>query len=687
MAVYAIELDGRKFQVEAPDKDTAWEIAEQKVAETPGQTPEMSEQGEAESVRDDYRDPRVMGSVSPEFDENGLARPAGILKQLDAAAAQTTLDAGKALYNSPGAFVNMVKSIPAAVGAAVGAVRESKGVGDLAGKAGNTLRAVGEQYKRRYFSGPEALRRAIIEDLPGVAADVSTVAGVGGGLAGLAAKGVRTAAPAVSSGLSQAAGAARGFSRAVDPMTQAFRGAGAAMKAAGRVKLAPFGKSVDKAAIAAAEATGVKLPVSAVSKNHFVQGLEALGAKGFFGGKVSRKIEAANQALRNYADDIVKNSPTLSEAGAEIADAFNRYKDKFIRIKNKLYERASLPEVGESGEILRPGVFVNPGKSVGFAREILEKKTSAAGVLGKAEDLDIFKSVVDKLSKWPVAAGVIKATIDELDEIIGSSAQPFAMKTKGALMKLSASLRDELDEAIKVQRPDIAKHLETANKFYNDGRIRLNSSYGKAIKKFADAKQFDQIIPAVVKPGMSVDDVPRILGVVGKKNVPLLQKAVVRDILGSAGSVTGEVAFKPAGVAQAIKRWKPETLKALLPPGLYKKVMDVKTVSEALGRGSRITQGSQTAFLTKIAELSKGVGSAVGGFAAAQGNIYPLGFLVGGDYLLNKAVSSPAGMNLLTTGVRPFSGAGRLAGVVGKSGWPMGRASRIEAALQEQQRE
>ncbi len=523
--------------------------------------------------------------------------------------------------------------------------------------------AVGDLYKKRY-GGAENIATTVAEDPIGFLSDVA----MGAGAVGAAAKISKIPS------LAEAGKVSTEFARGIDPIAQTVKGVGTVIKKAteGR-KIAPFAGKVDKAVVDAAKATGVDLPVSATTTSRFIPQAEGFAAKGLFGQGIVDRIEKARVDLSKYADSVISKSgqsSNLASAGQAIADGVKTYRKSFFDIKEKLYDAATLPD-GVTGQIIK----VSPTSARDFVNTILQDKERAASLLGKSTDIEYFKTLSDNLNIPVVDGRFVKSALRELNNKISNISDPIATGNKATLRKVAALLSDDLDNAVIAQRPDLAKSIQAANSFYKDGITRLNSEYGKKIFDLADKGQYSEILPSIVGSGTAVEDIPKIYQIIGKQNVPGVQAAFLDDFFKGARNTNGD--FTPTGVTRQINRLGgDDKLIAILTPEQFKAVKNIDTVAKSFGNLDKITQGSQTAFLTRIA-----------GEAALLGANPIAGLkVIIGDAAASKFIASPTGQAMLGEGIT-------LTGKTGKriirSSKPIGEASnilRVEGMRQKEER-
>lgn len=417
-----------------------------------------------------------------------------------------------------------------------------------------------------------------------------------------------------------------------------------------RKAAAPLAGAVNRPIVEAAARQGVELPASALSDSKVVAVAEGLAARGIGGGGAARRFSDASAALTLKADHLVKRATKLgdsSEVGRVVAEGLNNYRAHWTRTKNALYEQAALPE---------KGMRLQAGQTVGVIDEILKGKSSAAQILGSASDAGFYQSLRNGLTKVVNRGGQKVRVLKDLEakdllaaqreltqKIAASFADPVSAANKGALKKVAATMDDELTAAIKQQAPDLAAKLETANAAYIDGITRINSAFGKNIHRLAKSGQYDKIASTIVNSRASLDDIPKILEMAGPEGAQGMRGAVLADIVSKAKGAGGQLT--PQGLSRAMKTFGEDRLSALLDPKQLAQLKDISTLSNALQKGQKVMEGSQTAFSSRMAAYGAGV------------LVNPLLTLkaLAGEAAFSRFISSGVGQKWLTGGFKPLS--------------------------------
>lgn len=539
--------------------------------------------------------------------------------------------------------------------------------------------AVGQFYKGRYGSVQD-IGRTLDTDPVGFAGDASLLL-TGGGAA------LRAAGTAGKiSRLAEIGQTVGRVGRAVDPLAAVTRGLGTGAEAMtrGRTVRAPFAGRVNEAVIKAAQEFGVDLPASAQTASRLTPQLEAYAIKGLFGRQMLQKLERANERMMGVADRLIEQtgrSSDLTMAGQMAAKGADEFRREFQQVKKALYQKADVFNEGRQ-------ILVDPKRSLPFVQEILAQKEAAGRAIGISPDADRFRKIAEslaptekavptaildasgqpviKLVKQQVAtASDIDAAVKELGEIIQNYNDPFVAGNKRKLLALHGLLNDDLDDAILKARPDLAEHVAAAKQYYKEGIGKLNSAYGEAIFSLRD--QPDKIVPTLLTRRTSLDEIPRIYELIGQEAVPSVQSAFLEQFF--LGAKNTEGTFTPQGLARQVQRYGEERLQAILTPTQYTTIKKLEALTQSTASLARITGGSQTGFLTRL--------------AAEIGPMFVNPMLslklLGLDWAASRLVGSSFGQEVLSTGYE-LTGAGRAAGAglrkAGKAG-PALRAATV----------
>lgn len=506
---------------------------------------------------------------------------------------------------------------------------------------------VGSMLKERYGSLDKA-KETVLRDPGGFADDLSII------LMGTGA-GIKTFGKARKlSGVSKAGEVIQKTAPLISP-------AGATTVAAGRFGKA-LGSPKDIAVQQASKRLGVELPASALTDSKAVATLEAISAKSLGGGKVMKRIDDAMIKLSNVADDVVTKADAIddiSRAGKVIGDNFNNYRSRWFGIKDKLYSKAKIPT---------KGLRVDTANSSKYAKEMLSQQKQAEKILGKSANRKFWEDV-NKNLRGNVEASDLKVAIKEINNMIKDRTNPISTKYNAQLKKLATLMSDELDNTIAINRPDLAKNIDRANRVYRSGLEKMNSALGKKLNKAIQAEQYDTI-PKVIDKSLrtSIDDIDQIKELVGTKNWKTVQASTMRGLFDkSINPATGK--FRPNRLATEIEKFGRDKLQRILTPNQIQQIDDIAITAKSLGKPLQVISGSQTGFINKMLLL---------GATTVANPIRGLKIILG-DALFNSIVGSQVGQKTLTEGLDLIYRTGR---AVEKAAPAVGTTAAIERQLE-----
>jgi hypothetical protein len=482
------------------------------------------------------------------------------------------------------------------------------------------------------------LRRAVTTPFE-QGADASTGEKIGRGIAdaapqmGLAALTGGASIP-LQMGLGATAQGAQSLSDGA-PLGDAALAAGVAGIAPGAAWLvgkaaSPFAGSVNRAAMAAAERLGIKLPASAATNSRVAQYVEGMASKMLGGqGVANRAARAATDLGEAGATLAGESAPTVG--GMAISEGANATK-----MARQLQQRRLW-----SGLNLNEDVGV-PQRTLARLDQLIADESLDANYRGYLAGLRQRIAPVVSDAENPLMSTAATEQPRNLAQLLAEKrglqkkgqsylAEPWAAENKGLSRELASLLKEDISAAVPAAKADA---YATANAFSaQTARVR-ESPWMRKIGTLAKLGQFDQIPGAIAKSKMSVDDIPRIFEAVGPEGADAIRASALQDIVREASS-GGQ--FTPKSLTRLINRWKPERLQALLTPEQFQKLQDMATVSQSFGQMNRIQSGSPTAGLVNV----------LGMFAAPVNALRTLL----GESLFAKFISSEAGQQFLTTGL------------------------------------
>jgi len=513
-------------------------------------------------------------------------------------------------------------------------------------------------YKNRYGSTENA-RSAIIQDPIGVALDVLTIVGAGGGAI---AKAGPISKAGIAGKIASGAGKAAEIANKLDPIQATFSAGSAALGKISRFEknigiIPGAAKQLDIGAISEAEKIGVELPLGASTKSQLIQSAEALVQKGFWGKNIADKYEAGFNRLDELNRNIVSNIDTttdLQATGKAIKKGMDDYVLNYREHRSELYDSVS--------EIIKktPAIFDDTKNTLD---SIIDSKSKS--LVGE-NNLDFYKNLKDKLGD-NITYENLKQTRTDIGQKLRST-DPVTTGDKASLERLYASLSNDLDNSIKAFDTDAYNSLQQANEFYKTGLGKINSSVGKKIINSTDEK----IIDSIIKPN-TPSDVSLLRELSGEK-WPDIQASFMAKIFSES---IDEGLLNLKKLKSGLEKYGDPTLKEILSSDQQlrlSKILDnmetIENVKSALKTGQKTAGGSQTAFIA--------------GNVAATATLLITNPLIGlkyilGQYLLSKLFTTEFGKKLLTSTKKvSLGGLEKPAEIVGKAGTPV-RISRLGA--------
>lgn len=585
----------------------------------------------------------------------------------------TLLGRLNARITDPG-LLNRLNSAPADVTSVTNQVKsQPTSFTDLLASAGRPLLAgMNPAYAAKYFSNPQQ-----------ATSDIGTLAEVGlpflaaplppflRTVAGGALQGTGTL---VKEALNSAVGN-RLYGQPAVPLKEQFKhagisaGIGAAAQGVGELAgkaLSPFAKQVDVPTQQLASQYGLELPASAISNAKAVPIIESIAGKGLFGQRLTDMVETAGTKLNQIADNSIARfgkSTNPVDVGNAIESGFKNYESVFRKTKDALYEQATL----------QPGVTVNPQETVKALKSVIsdlenvvgQKPTVLRYLKSLEGGLDPTSGAVAKLrasgyndatiqkilpkiqetSSTGIDATKLYATLKDLNKKINfNNPNPIVQGYEGRLRSIGKAMSDDLDNAIAQSSPDLAQKIDAANSYYKSGLEKLNSSFGKKINQFIEQGKTSELPDVLLNQRTPVEWIPKIYESVGPEAKKSLQASTLETIIKKARG-SGDF-LQPQGIARQIRSFGTDRLNAIFPEETVSTLSDLSGLSRSLGKAQKVSEGSQTAFIWRLATELVNVG--VAPLRALK--------LLASDATVSKLISSPTGQKWLTTGFAPNAG-------------------------------
>lgn len=427
--------------------------------------------------------------------------------------------------------------------------------------------------------------------------------------------------------------------------------------------LSTFAKGFDPSTQALANKYGMTLPASAVTTNRAVPLIESVAGKSVFGNKLTQMTLRAEEALTKEADRFISrmnSTPDGSNVGVKVSEGLKNYRTRFMTTKNQLYDAAMLKK-GDVNLIPTETIRVlddiigeikntaNP--DLASLKYFQKLKKGLAGGDGAADFVS--KNFPPKVLEMMKAQGkiadasgvdgtMVLNTIKQIGRDANfNSTKPVAVGFDAELKRIGATLSGEFDDALGRVRPDLKTALDRANAAYRDGIGKLNSEFGRKIKKFTDAGQYDKIAETVLNKSTSIDDLPKIFEVVGEDGKQALKANLADRMLGSTKRNAKQV-FTPSSIDKTIKEYGDARLKAIYTPEEYSALKELSKLTYAVGAAQKVAEGSQTTFTAKIAGLVT---------LAFTNPVLALQFFAS-DAAFAAAISSKVGQQFLRSGYK-----------------------------------
>lgn len=446
----------------------------------------------------------------------------------------------------------------------------------------------------RYGSLEKAKNTAITDPI-GFLMDVSLV--VGG-----SAKLVQGAAKYAKMGKTvQIAGKTAKVAEMLDPLNAALKGAGKIVKKGGKLP-----SNVDPEMLEVLNRLDIDdLPASVVTTDKITPVLESSAIKNVFGQKLVRQTREAQEQLIKISDDIVAaagGAEDLTTAGNRIIEGVDNYHDVFSKRIDEMY--APLRE--RANEI--PAILDNTEATL---KEIIKQKTQ---VIGKPQDVKYFQELLDdiqlyKEGKKSFTLNDIKNTKANVWSQKKSYQDPFTTRNEASLSKLYGNLMDDYSLTAISDSPELAGAFKAADKTFREGIEKMNSTFGKLVQKAKDKPS--TIIPTLKSKRITVEEIPKIYELIGKENISVVQANILDDIFKNArSSVTGN--YTPSGITKQIEKYGESKLQAMLSKEQLQALKDIEKVNQKFSRLTKITEGSQTAFIESIQRPLQAIGATAG---------------------------------------------------------------------------
>lgn len=319
---------------------------------------------------------------------------------------------GRLLRDAGSAILHPIDTLTGMAQVASGAIGKVTPEGTFPGLKNNVqyADALGQVYKEKY-GGWDNFLQTLYHDPAGVAADLSAVASLGGGMlrgGAIAANAANMSGTA--STLSNAANVAKTASRIADPVQLSLRGAGTVARAGA--------KAIDKAVPAERIYESALKPSNAASNRNRIPGQVATGLRENIpvSSKGAKKIDSLINELSEITTELAKQS---AEQGGKInaQKVASRLEGMKIENWNQVNAQPDIAAIREVGEnfLNNPHVINNKGQiPANIALDM--RRGTYARLQGKYEKLSEAHTQAEKA----LARGIteeLKAIVPELKDI------------------------------------------------------------------------------------------------------------------------------------------------------------------------------------------------------------------------------------------------------------------------------
>lgn len=437
--------------------------------------------------------------------------------------------------------------------------------------------------------------------------------------------------------------------------------------------LNPFAEQFDDDIVRLATEKGVDLPLSAKTSSNAVKQLEATAQKSFFGGTITKRIIDARDQVNKLATELSeKLNKSVDEAalGNIIKTGRQQFEDNFNTMKSELYDmlpenvlkgNATLQSTKEALEkiIADKEASAAPGTNVEYYKTILKNLTEGKGAEFNTEAIrksmkaqgytdDVIQKAIDEGKAQGVAGeytpifDVVKKTRSDIGRKMKNFSDPVATGDQASLKYLYSALSDDLETTIKQADPAAYEMYEQATQFYREGIQKVNSK----ISKFIDSASPEKLLDGLVKPN-SVTDIKLVKQIIGEEGTEKLKEGFYNKLFHDAADAkTGIV--NPKKVMTSLKRYGEDSVKEILGEDGWMKIQDnlasfedISKLDQAIKRGTKPADGSQTAFL---ANTMASLGTYLLSPAALLGKL-------GAEAGLVRMLTTEAGQKWLTEGL------------------------------------
>jgi hypothetical protein len=535
------------------------------------------------------------------------------------------------------------------------------------------------------YGSPEKFQKSLEEDPAGVALTLSSALDAGTGLAGAFSDATATASGMTDAEKAAAINVTPGAQGTQSPSIPTVGTAvNRTASAVGNASVAPFASQADTGAMTAFNQEGITAPVSALSKSNVVRSGEAILQKGVFGSGIQTTVRNATAALEKKVNSVISAvKPAITKSaestGLSIQKGMKDFNDTFKKTVGNLYDEFSdhFGDAPSSAQntiqtlqtLVKEGQQnffsgVNPKIRAMLSRLQPEEDPNVANLQKQVQQTQdtygvVPKELQDQLDAAQSQSKPKSLSFNELKNTRTAVGAELENDATGAYKRLYGALSQDMNKAVDdiSQTPagepalEVAKALKDLNAKFEDGTAKIESNVAQMIEK----SNPENIVKNIITKN-SGGMLKQLKSMIGPDKFQDISDAWLANLFDQATNTRG---FNVETFKNAMGKYDQDTIDQLLTPheqnnlknslGQLEKYAGMKG---SLAAGQKAAEGSQTAFLTRLAQLSPAV---IG--AGLAGN-FGKGFLalleLPAEYGLAKFMNSDAARQLFTTGWKPF---------------------------------
>ena len=511
---------------------------------------------------------------------------------------------------------------------------------------------------QRYGSLDKAKETAYTDPI-GVMSDIATLlSGVGGGLK------LGTKIAGTGGKLARAAEVVGKVEKVVNPMTIPTKVVGTVAEKALAGALRPFAKGVQQEKLATFQKAGIDPLAGMVNKNSLPAIAEAVAARGLFGGKIADKLEEIGTKMNEYANkaiDMIGVDTDKVKMGEVLSNAHKKARDLYYKTKDELFEGLNIKDINVDISTPKFNEFITEqldlAKKSGMKTpelnklQELAKKFIGEGTegLSEADAVSMIRQGIDPATinmaekKFvPPTIGDAYATLKKFRERMKNPVGITIEHGEHAIINKAAAILDgELDKAIVGVKPELASALGKAEDYFSQTNAKFSKLFGSQVQEALARGEYDNVAKTMLNPKVSVMNIPELFDTLGTEAKDVLQAHIASEIFEKARGTKG--IFSGRDIKAQINKYGITKLNEIFKdkPGIVQAMVDLQNMGEAVGTGTKMLHGSQTAFILRAIEYGK---------VLTAGNPLLAAKVILGDMAFAKFISSDIGQKWMKNG-------------------------------------